>query len=69
MKIIDKLKGECLKKDKIINEIAKNNVKLKGYEIQDEYVKNTINFFTKKVENDDYEHLYCYECAKKLESE
>lgn len=43
---------EILKqKDKIIYEIARCNVKLKGYEIKEEYINNTINFYTKYVEN------------------
>lgn len=46
-------RSELEKRDKIIKEIAKSNIKIKGYEILDEYVENTIRFFTKKVENDE----------------
>ena len=39
------------KKDKIIYEIAKSNVKLKGYDVEETYINNTISFYTKYIEN------------------
>ena len=42
---------ECEKKDKIIYEIAKSNVKLKGYDVEETYINNTISFYTKYIEN------------------
>ena len=46
-----KLKTELKKKDKIIYEIAKSNVKLKGYDVEETYINNTISFYTKYIEN------------------
>ena len=46
-----KLKTELKKKDKIIYEIAKSNVKLKGYDVEEAYINNTISFYTKYIEN------------------
>lgn len=42
---------ELEKKDKIIYEIAKSNVKLKGYDVEETYINNTISFYTKYIEN------------------
>lgn len=39
------------KKDKMIYEIAKSNVKLKGYDVEETYINNTISFYTKYIEN------------------
>ena len=49
-RIID-LETKIEKKDKIIYEIARSNVELKGYEIKDEYINNTVSFFTKYTKN------------------
>lgn len=46
-----KLKTELKKKDKMIYEIAKSNVKLKGYDVEETYINNTISFYTKYIEN------------------
>lgn len=46
-----KLKTELKKKDKIIYEIAKSNVKLKCYDVEETYINNTISFYTKYIEN------------------
>ncbi len=46
-----KLKTELKKKDKTIYEIAKSNVKLKGYDVEETYINNTISFYTKYIEN------------------
>lgn len=40
-----------IKKDRIIYEIAKSNVKLKGYDAEETYINNTISFYTKYIEN------------------
>ena len=48
---IDKLQKQNEKKDKIIYELSRSNVELKGYEIKEEYINNTINFYNKYVEN------------------
>lgn len=49
--LINKLQKENKEKDKIIYELARSNVELKGYEIKEEYINNTISFFTKYAKN------------------
>lgn len=49
--LITKLQKENKEKDKIIYEVAKSNVKLKGYEVEEKYIDTTIRFFTKYVKN------------------
>lgn len=51
LNLITKLQKENEEKDKIIYEIARSNVKLKGYEIEEKYIDTTIRFFTKYVKN------------------
>ena len=51
LNIITKLQKENEEKDKIIYEVARSNVKLKGYEVEEEYIDTTIRFFTKYVKN------------------
>ena len=51
LNLITKLQKENEEKDKIIYEIARSNVKLKGYEIGEKYIDTTIRFFTKYVKN------------------
>ena len=51
LNLITKLQKENKEKDKIIYEIARSNVKLKGYEIEEKYIDTTIRFFTKYVKN------------------
>lgn len=48
---IDAVLNLLKKKDKIIYEIAKSNVKLKGYDVEETYINNTISFYTKYIEN------------------
>lgn len=49
--VIENQQAELEKKDKIIYEIAKSNVKLKGYDVEETYINNTISFYTKYIEN------------------
>lgn len=51
LNLITKLQKENEEKDKIIYEVAKSNVKLKGYEVEEKYIDTTIRFFTKYVKN------------------
>lgn len=51
LNLIDKLQQENSEKDKIIYELARSNVELKSYEIKEEYINNTISFFTKYAKN------------------
>ena len=51
LNLMTKLQKENEEKDKIIYEIARSNVKLKGYEIEEKYIDTTIRFFTKYVKN------------------
>ena len=51
LNLITKLQKENKEKDKIIYEVAKSNVKLKGYEVEEKYIDTTIRFFTKYVKN------------------
>lgn len=51
LNLITKLQKENEEKDKIIYEMARSNVKLKGYEIEEKYIDTTIRFFTKYVKN------------------
>ena len=51
LKLITKQQKENEEKDKIIYEVAKSNVKLKGYEVEEKYIDTTIRFFTKYVKN------------------
>lgn len=51
LNLITRLEKENKEKDKIIYEIAKSNVELKGYEIKEEYINNTVSFFTKYTKN------------------
>ena len=51
LNLITKLHKENEEKDKIIYEVAKSNVKLKGYEVEEKYIDTTIRFFTKYVKN------------------
>ena len=51
LNLIAKLQKENEEKDKIIYEVAKSNVKLKGYEVEEKYIDTTIRFFTKYVKN------------------
>lgn len=51
LNFITKLQKENEEKDKIIYQIARSNVKLKGYEIEERYIDTTISFFTKYVKN------------------
>lgn len=49
--VIENQQSELEKKDKIIYEIAKSNIKLKGYDVEETYINNTISFYTKYIEN------------------
>lgn len=51
LNLITKLQKENEEKDKIIYEVAKSNIKLKGYEVEEKYIDTTIRFFTKYVKN------------------
>ncbi len=51
LNLITNLQKENEEKDKIIYEVAKSNVKLKGYEVEEKYIDTTIRFFTKYVKN------------------
>ena len=50
-KYVHSLENKLQQKNKIIYEFARSYVELKGYETKEEYINNTITFFTKYTEN------------------